>query len=244
MVEVVDDTVIAEQFEDDSGNVYKPSGQGASFAQGTFDQASFDKETNQEAADWRDIRALFDALHADTRTSDPVTWRENLTAVFDVEGFLKWLAVNTVIQNWDTYGQMAHNYYLYNDPATGQLTWIPWDNNEALYEGKMRGAATLDLSEVTDAWPLIRYLMDDETYYAMYVTAVQETIEGPFDPATVTARYQELHDLIQPYVTGEQGENPGYTLLSSPDAFDTALSALVAHANQRYQDVNAFLNAQ
>ena len=32
MVEVVDDTVIEEQFQDDSGNLYKPEGQGASFA--------------------------------------------------------------------------------------------------------------------------------------------------------------------------------------------------------------------
>jgi len=157
---------------------------------------------------------------------------------------LRWLAVNTVIQNWDTYGRMAHNYYLYNDPSTGQLTWIPWDNNEALSNGMMRGALSLDLSEVTDAWPLIRYLMDDETYHALYVTYVQETIDGPFEPAAITARYQELHDLIQPYVTGEYGENPGYTLLASPDDFDAALDELVAHVNQRYQDVNAFLNAQ
>ena len=93
----------------------------------------------------RDILALFDALHDESRISEPATWRANLEAVFNVDTFIHWLAVNTVIQNWDTYGTMAHNYYLYNDPTTGLLTWIPWDNNEALTSGggsgrRVRGA--------------------------------------------------------------------------------------------------------
>jgi spore coat protein CotH len=117
-VEIVDDTVIETQFDDDGGNVYKPDGAGATFAAGSFDEASFDKETHQDEADYGDILALFDALHAGTRTTDPGAWRSGLEAVFDVEGFVRWLAVNSVIQNWDSYGQMAHNYYLYNDPTT------------------------------------------------------------------------------------------------------------------------------
>ena len=40
------------------------------------------------------------------------TWRANLETVFDTDVFLKYLAVNTVVQNWDTYGRMTHNYYL------------------------------------------------------------------------------------------------------------------------------------
>jgi len=59
-VEVVDDTVIGTQFADDSGNVYKPEGTGATFAEGTFDEASFDKQTNEDEADYSDILALFE----------------------------------------------------------------------------------------------------------------------------------------------------------------------------------------
>ncbi len=87
MVEVVDDTVIETQFEDDGGNVYKPSGSGATFAASSFSEASFDKETNQDKADYSDILALYKALHADTRTSNPEIWRSDLEAVFDVLWF-------------------------------------------------------------------------------------------------------------------------------------------------------------
>ena len=75
-VEVIDDTLIETQFSDDSGNVYKPEGSGATFAAGSFTESSFDKETNQDEDDYSDILALFDALHDKTRLSDPESWRE------------------------------------------------------------------------------------------------------------------------------------------------------------------------
>lgn len=241
MVEVVDDTLIQTQFTDDSGNVYKPSGRGANFAVGSFNEAAFDKETNQDEADWGDVISMFNALHSETRLSDPQTWRQGLEAVFDVNGFLKWLAVNTVIQNWDSYGIIAHNYYLYNNPATGKLTWIPWDNNEALQIRAQRGTLSLSLEEVGEDWPLIRYLMDDDQYYATYNAYIQEVIENTFYPEKMIPLYQELHDLIQPYVIGSSAEIDGYTNLTSEIAFNNALNSLIKHTNNRYQAAKAYL---
>ena len=63
---------------------------------------------------------------------------------------------------------MTHNYYLYNNPANGLLTWIPWDNNEALQEGKQGGALSLPLNEVDSNWPLIRYLINESEYQEAY----------------------------------------------------------------------------
>jgi hypothetical protein len=244
MVEVVDDTVIETQFSDDSGNVYKPDGSGATFATGSFSERSFDKETNQDEADYGDILALYQALHAETRTTDPEAWRAGLSEVFDVSGFLKYLAVNNVIQNWDTYGVMTHNYYLYNDPKTGLLTWIPWDNNEAFTSGKRQGALSLSLDEVGSNWPLIRYLMDDPVYHAEYVENVAAVARGAFDPETISARYQELHDLISPYVVGANGEIDGYTHLRSDAEFENSLSEMINHAYDRYQTVRAYLDSE
>ena len=74
---------------------------------------------------------MITALNATTRTSNPSLWRENLEKTFNADHFVKWLAVNTTLVSWDTYGAMAHNHYLYNH-STKKLMWIPWDNNEAL----------------------------------------------------------------------------------------------------------------
>ena len=142
-VEVVDDTVIQIQFEDDSGNVYKPSDSAATFAADTYNEAQYDKETNKDEDDYSDLEALLEALHADLRTSDAEAWRAELESVLDVDAFLRWLSANTVMQNWDTYGSMSHNYYLYHDPASDQLVWIPWDNNQSL-SSSMGGGGGID----------------------------------------------------------------------------------------------------
>ena len=235
LVEVVDDTVIETNFEDDSGNVYKPEGVGSSFAAGSFNEAGFDKETNADEADYSDILALYDVLGSNQRLTDPATWRADLEAVFDVDTFLRWLATNTVIQNWDTYGVAYHNYYLYTDPTTGQITWIPWDNNEALKSAGGRGATlSLSLNEVGQNWPLINYLAADEVYYAQYVDYVGQVVESAFNPDSMEATYNALSDLIRPYAVREV----------SSSAFDAAVANLIAHADSRYAAVQSFLASQ
>ena len=251
-VEIVDDTVIKTQFADDSGNVYKPEGSGAAFVKGTFNTESFEKQTNEDEADWSDIEAIFEALHSELRTSDPASWRANLEAVFDVDAFIRWLAVDTIIQNWDTYGAMAHNYYLYTDPTDGLVTWIPWDNNEALSAksegpgtgnrgGQGRGVRDLGLTGVSEQWPLIRYLMDDPTYLTKYQQYLEETIQGAFQPEKLEATYTKYHDLIAPYV---QKEEEGYTQLGSIEGFNQSVNVLTQHAKDRSSAVAAYLAAK
>ncbi len=246
-VEMIDDTVIETQFADDSGNLYKPEGSAATFALGTFAEEDFDKETNEEAADYSDVLALYTALHEGTRLTDPATWRANLETVFNADGFMQWLAVNTVIQNWDTYGTMSHNFYLYHDPMTGQLAWIPWDNNEALSGGggfgRRNGNGALDLASFGEEWPLIRFLMDDPEYQTLYVSYVEATVNGAFEPPQMAARYQELHDLIAPYVLGTGGQ-PADPQLDSAAAFESSLTTLIEHVNTRYTAAVEYVNAQ
>jgi len=238
-VELVDDTLITTQFSDDSGNVYKPEGSGATFAAGSFTEASFDKETNQEDEDYSDILALFEILHSDLRLTDPGSWRGQLENVFDVDTFLNWLAVNTVIQNWDTYGVMNHNYYLYNNPETGQLVWIPWDNNESLKSGGgVRPVLSLDLREVGEDWPLISYLRDDPVYFQKYQDYLEGFLADVFVEDDLAETFSTYHDLIAPYVIDEALDT---TLAISVKAFENSVDDLTAHVQDRIRSTEAFL---
>ena len=240
LVEEVDDTVIETQFSDDDGNLYKPDGDAASFAAGTYNEDEYVKKTNEDDADFSDVESLLNILHDDSRTTDAVTWRTNLEAVFDTDVFLKYLAVNTVIQNWDTYGRMTHNYFLYNNPDTSKLTWIPWDNNEALQRGNRDGSLALDFSDLdNEEWPLISYLYADNVYKTQYDTYLQETIEGAFNTNTMQAMYATYSALLEPYATSEVD---GYTFLNSTADFQTAVSELNSHVSERTTAVNAYLN--
>lgn len=124
-----DGAMLDAQFGSRSGNLYKPEGTGANW--GEFNAAGFNKKTNEKEADYSDVRSAIAALHAPQ--TNAAAWRQGLEATFDVDHFLRWLAVNTALLNWDSYGTMSHNYYLYGDPAQkGRLRWIPWDHNFAL----------------------------------------------------------------------------------------------------------------
>ncbi|TGV02770.1 spore coat protein [Flavivirga rizhaonensis] len=240
LVEEVDDTVLDTQFSNDDGNLYKPDGDAASFAEGSFDEDEYVKKTNEDDADFSDVQSLLSILHDDTRTTDVATWRANLETVFDTDVFLKYLAVNTVIQNWDTYGKMTHNYFLYNNPDTNKLTWIPWDNNEALQDGKQGGSLSLDFSGLNASnWPLIGYLYNDDVYKAKYKAYVQEVVDGPFNTGTIDALYTTYSSLIEPYATSEVS---GYTFLNSSGDFITAVNQLKSHVSERASAVNNYLD--
>jgi hypothetical protein len=239
LVEEVDDTVLDDQFGDNSGNLYKPDGNGASFANSTFRESVFVKENNEDEADWTDIKNLFAALHSTKRTSDAAAWRSDLEAIFDTDMFLKYLAVNTVIQNWDTYGRMTHNYFLYNNPDTKKLTWIPWDNNEALQAGKQQGALPLNFAGLNSSqWPLIGYLYRDPTYKAKYNSYVSEIVKNGFDANSISATYTKYAALVEPYATIEIS---GHTFLRNSSEFQLAISELKSHATQRSTAVKTYL---
>lgn len=239
LVEEMDDTGVDKQFTDASGNLYKPDGDAASFAEGSYNDGEMEKKNNEDEADYSDVEALYEIINSDARQSDHVTWKSDLEEVLNVDGFMKWLAANTVIQNWDTYGNMTHNFYLYNNPETDQLNWLPWDNNEAFTSGKKNNSAlSIEMTEVGDNWPLIRYLMDDPEYKTIYDAYLQQFVDEVFTVDEMTETYNTYYDLIKDYV---DAEIDGYTFLNSDDAFDQAVKILKEQVVQRNEAVEAYL---
>ncbi len=239
MIEDPSDEMLDQQFEDASGNLYKPEGQGAAFV--SFDQDSFEKKTNEDDSNWSDVISVFSALHANTSEEQ---WRAGLEAVFDVAGFLKCLAYNQAMVNWDSYGIMAHNYYLYADPSNdGKITWFPWDLNEALLVGGMSSSISesVMLDQVGSQWPMIRLLLDDSTYRNQYQAHLASALEIGFEIDFVSSKIRAYHELISPYVVGFKPEQSPYTFLQSPSDFtnsvDTASDALIPHVTNRHSTV-------
>ncbi len=183
--------------------------------------------------------ALLEVLHDDSRTSDPEAWRQNLDAIFDTDVFMQYLAINGIGQNWDTYGRMTHNYFIYNSPETSKLTWIPWDNNEALQAGKRGGSLPLNFSGLqSTTWPLIAYLYADPVYREKYEMYLQQTIDGPFSVETMHARYDAYEALVEPYATMER---QGFTFLRNTAAFSAAFDTLRSHAEERVATTESYL---
>lgn len=257
MVEDPSNRLLDSQFEDDGGNLYKPESAWGSNASAAVLATEFEKKTNEDEEDWSDITAALEALHDDSRQSDPAAWRASLEERLNVPGFVRWLAVNQAMVNWDTYGCMAHNYYVYADPSdptaaapNGRLTWFPWDLNESLLAAgrcNTSDAAGLipDSSDIGSQWPLIRYILDDAEYAALYREELARAIAvgGGMDIEWLEERIAGYHALIAPYVVGPQAEElSGYSFLNNPQDFIGSSEALQSFAEGRAELVGEVLS--
>jgi spore coat protein CotH len=279
IIEEPDDHMIDAQLGNDSGNLYKPWGEPAkwlpiaetSVADSSVTQADiqtyFERGNNDDVTDWSDAIAAVNAVNADR--TDAAAWRTQLEAVFDVQSFLKTLAVNQTMVNWDSYGCMPHNYLLYANPLNeNRFVWMPWDLNEALqsteHDGCVPSSVMLDEivsgtdATITQKWPLIQYILGDSTYRETYKTYLRAVLDGAFAAETVKAQMRADHNLIAPYLDGTLAKENGATTEgpfsssgtyqnASLEAFQSSLvggtNALETHVDARHTAVEAALAA-
>jgi len=247
-VELPEDNMIKMQFGEEGGNIYKPESKLSGFV-----QTEFEKKNNESAADYSDITAFITALNSPLRGTDSAAWRAGLEKVFNMDHFLKYLAVNNSIVNWDSYGLMAHNYYLYNH-SNNKLTWIPWDNNEALNKspgitGTVGGGGgpgglpglSLTMNEVGTMWPLIHLVANDAIYFKRYKDYMRNFKTTIFNQTAMDLLIEKYHSLISPYVVGINGEQVKYTHLNNQSDFTAEKAKLKTHITNRISLLNQFL---
>lgn len=237
--EVVFDTMLMSVFGSNSGNCYKPEGSGAAFSATGFSLDHFEKKTNEETSDWSDIQALYDALHSTNRETNMEVWKNDLEAVFDVAGFLKYLAVNNTIENWDTYGNMTHNYYLYHDPEDDLIKWISWDNNLALNSDGRKPSVSLSMEEVSKDWPLISYIIAVDEYKDTYEGYLLEFTTNVFTNDRIQNIYDSWDAIIKPSAVKEV--SPYSHLVNGIGSYESELSKIKNHVVERNTLVTSYL---
>lgn len=214
-----DEPFLDRVYGSDHGTVYKPEEGCADWT--CFDAGDFQQKRGDDTSldDVRDALEALEALEAREESTEGAI--SDFETRFDVDTFLRWLATNTLMGNWDSYGSMAHNYYLYGDPAAwGQLTWIAWDHNQALLEDRVE-LLSLDLDEVDEDWPLIRRLLDISSYRQTYEAYLEQTQEGLLHPEAFQERATELQALVEPWVEAEQAP---YTHLEEISSFRESIT--------------------
>lgn len=245
-VELPEDNACLSQFGEESGNLYKPESKLSSFL-----QSEFEKKNNEILGDYSDVKQFVVALNAGTYTTNRSLWRTNLENAFHVDYFLKWLALNNTMVNWDTYGAMAHNYYLYNH-SKNKLTWMPWDNNEALSRnpgiiGSSGGGPvppsglSLTMNEVGTTWPLIYRIANDSVYFNRYKNHMKSVKSTTYNETFVPGLIDKYFDMITPFVTGSSGEVAPYSHLSNQQLFINERAAMKAQVANRISLTSTFL---
>lgn len=84
-----------------------------------------------------DTRRFISTLRSLTQDDD-AAFASAVTNHLDLDAFLRFVALNAWLANYDSFLGNGHNYYLYQHPGDGRLHFIPWDLNEAF--GRHPGA--------------------------------------------------------------------------------------------------------
>ena len=117
---------------------------------------------------------------------DVATFRANIAKYLDVDLFLRFLAVNAIILNTDSYLGGSHNFYLYLDPSDDKFRFIPWDQDLAMGPRGTMGGGGLGNIDILTPYrgdqPLIYWLLDDPAVAARYHVILRELSRTVFTP--------------------------------------------------------------
>lgn len=128
-VEPVRKPLLRRLFGDDSGNLYEGREDG-DFTESGVDR--FQMKTNETSNDRSDLRAVANALAA-----DDANVVAELERVVDLDRFRRFWAIETLTGNWDSYSGNTNNFYLYHDPASDRLVFLPWGTDTAFTGGSI-----------------------------------------------------------------------------------------------------------
>lgn len=160
----------------------------------------------------------------------------NYEKVLDVDNVLKYVALNVVASNMDSYlGSNKQNYYLYENK--GVFSVLPWDYNMAF--GGLGGSSIL-IDEPTQGAlaerPLIAKLLEVDEYKERYHAILSEMLEGYMQLETFNERVTQLQGLISDHV--KQDPRPFY----SYEDYEQSIPTLTSYVQESMDNIQQQLD--
>ncbi len=159
-------------------------------------RGTFEKKTNEDAADWSDIDAVVSALQDPSEAG----W-DALADAVDLDSFLTFWATEVLVGHWDGYAGNRNNYRFYREPG-GQFVFIP---------SGVDGVFKLDkdpnpFDEITEPPPSVlahgaiaHRLYQDDDRRAAYVSRLLKLLETVWKEEELLQRAGEMAAIVQKY---------------------------------------------
>jgi len=122
-VEPIKKPFLRRFYPSDDGNLYEGNS-GADFRAGHLDW--FEKKTNESNPDRSELERIRVALES----SGPAMLQQ-LEPLLDLDQFLRYWAVETIVGHWDGYTGDLNNFFVYQEPTTQKLSFIPWGTDDS-----------------------------------------------------------------------------------------------------------------
>lgn len=141
MVEQIDKRYLKRNFADNDGNLWKNKGNSnLSWLGSDPNSYSFELQTNEEENDWTQFLGFVDFINNATS----IEFEEGFDDIFQLDEYLRIVAIDVLINNWDSHLDHGRNWYLYHEPKSNKIHWVPWDYNFA-FDRTVNGLEDLEL---------------------------------------------------------------------------------------------------
>jgi hypothetical protein len=202
-VETEDKTFLRRWFSRDDGNLYE-EGQ-KDFLPGN--EATFELETNETANDRSDLIAFIAAVTA----AGDATLLADLDGQLDTAHFLRFTAMEAVVNQWDMYGYTRfypNNFRLYRDPQAARFVFLPWGMDMSLKDFRGHGdhipiygvaRQYNDPRGPITAGLIFQRCLGSPSCTVRYTAVVREML-AVFEQLDLATRAQRYHDQIKELV--------------------------------------------
>ena len=177
-VEHIDDEFLQKRFgEDDEGNLYKclwGSDMNYWGADPSNYYYNYELKTNKSEKDYSGLIDFLYGLNTIAEDEFPCFIEEN----FEVDIYLKTLAVEMLIGHWDGHAFNKNNFYLYQQPSNGKFVFIEYDmDNTFGVDWVGIGWSTYDLNSwYSEDKPLVERILSYPYYKEQFNLYLEEII--------------------------------------------------------------------
>ncbi|MGE4606232.1 MAG: CotH kinase family protein, partial [Myxococcota bacterium] len=198
-VESIKDPFLVHNFGNAAGNLYE--GTTADFRQ--YWIGLIEKKNNMDGSELLAVQAALEI-------TDDADFLEALGAVVDIDKFITYWALGGLIGDWDGYAGNANNYWLYNNPTTGLLEFIPWSLDDIFgRDNPLRnpGGPIGEARVVFETAALSNRLWQIPSMKTAYEAEINNLIATVWDETELIAQIDRYEALIKP-IAGDDLSGP------------------------------------
>jgi spore coat protein CotH len=201
-IEEINKAFLKEHFGSDRGLLLKPENAFNLPYLGN-DPAKYEKlyrpktTKNIPPAAWQRLFDFLQLIHS----ADDATFEKTIDTYLDMDAFLRFIALNALTSNMDSFLSTSHNFYIYIHPDTLKIHFIPWDTNLSFGTFDWVGS-TKEQTELSIRQPyvkpnkLLERILKDERFAKPYRREIDRLLQTCFNPTHISARIEAYDRLI------------------------------------------------
>lgn len=232
MIEQIDDEFVDKRFGKEVGWLYKCH-YGATLENDgqIFDEALYESKMNEESDTRAQLKDFVEMLE-NTPDND---FKEKVEQAFEVDRFIRQLAVEAITGHWDGYSYLNNNYYFYYDEDAGKFEFIAYDTDNTWgIDWVDRDWATRDLTHFyrhNHPRPLTERILGIPEYERRYYGYLNILFDRYFTKDYLYPIFDQLESILSIHVQNDKYFDDSFEFSHQDflDAFDYTSNQHVAY---------------